>query len=287
MDLFLPSSCPEQNRSRDWIYSVTTGDQLTADRTQNDHPSESRSHHGIFKCPVATSMETFTQKLETLMEAVVALPCGKNISKYELCVPNRGLDAHLERLGMPSPQGTIVVTAEFPTVENLDAYQSSTYFHSLQRKWQGNSAHVDSLNPKSVVLRNGMRVGGSARISNTRWDFKSASSSTLTATGTLGTRWALFGPLDILSTSFQNQQYRLDGGGTASAIDYDFRPGYRRITPSTWGRAMDLNAVLFSHGRGQHVLPAILFPQILFDTLGEDKRLRMPLNGAWGKASCA
>ena len=39
---------------------------------------------GIFKCPAATSMETFTQKFETLMEAVLALPCGKNISKYEL-----------------------------------------------------------------------------------------------------------------------------------------------------------------------------------------------------------
>ncbi|KAJ7913716.1 hypothetical protein B0H13DRAFT_2326104 [Mycena leptocephala] len=76
---------------------------------------------GIFKCPAAMSMETFTQKLEALIDAIIPLPSSENISKYDLCVPNRALDAHLERLGMPSSLGTIVVTAEFQTVEKMDA----------------------------------------------------------------------------------------------------------------------------------------------------------------------
>jgi hypothetical protein len=39
---------------------------------------------GIFKCPAAMSMETFTQKWEALMHAVIAHPGSENISKYDL-----------------------------------------------------------------------------------------------------------------------------------------------------------------------------------------------------------
>ncbi|KAJ7849755.1 hypothetical protein B0H13DRAFT_2361138 [Mycena leptocephala] len=80
---------------------------------------------GIFKCPAAISMDIFTQKLEALMHAIVALPCSENISKYDLSYGSVSLTAPwmltLERLGMPSPQGTIVVTVEFQTVAKMDA----------------------------------------------------------------------------------------------------------------------------------------------------------------------
>jgi hypothetical protein len=39
---------------------------------------------GIIKCPAAMSMDTFTQKWEAFMHAVVALPCSENVSKYDL-----------------------------------------------------------------------------------------------------------------------------------------------------------------------------------------------------------
>jgi hypothetical protein len=38
----------------------------------------------IIKCPAAMSMDTFTQKWEAFMHAVVALPCSEKVSKYDL-----------------------------------------------------------------------------------------------------------------------------------------------------------------------------------------------------------
>ncbi|KAJ7868642.1 hypothetical protein B0H13DRAFT_2351346 [Mycena leptocephala] len=52
------------------------------------------------------------------MQAVEA--SSANISKYDLC-PNPILDAHLEHLGLPPPQGTIVIIVEFQTVKKMDA----------------------------------------------------------------------------------------------------------------------------------------------------------------------
>ncbi|KAJ7896594.1 hypothetical protein B0H13DRAFT_1885098 [Mycena leptocephala] len=85
----------------------------------------------ILKCPTDMSMDVFTQKCEALMHAIIALPCAENISKYDLCVPNRVLDAHLERLGLPATQGTIVLTSEFPTMGNLEALASAPEMGSL------------------------------------------------------------------------------------------------------------------------------------------------------------
>ncbi|KAF7365998.1 hypothetical protein MVEN_00475700 [Mycena venus] len=85
----------------------------------------------ILKCPAHMSMDVFTQKCEDLMHAIIALPCAENISKYDLCVPNRILDAHLERLGMPIPQGTIVLTSEFPAIENLEALARAPEMENL------------------------------------------------------------------------------------------------------------------------------------------------------------
>jgi hypothetical protein len=39
---------------------------------------------GIINCPAAMSMDTFTQKWEAFMHAIVALPCSENVSKYDL-----------------------------------------------------------------------------------------------------------------------------------------------------------------------------------------------------------
>ncbi|KAF8177343.1 hypothetical protein K438DRAFT_2022301 [Mycena galopus ATCC 62051] len=75
----------------------------------------------IYKCPAEITMEVFTQKCEALLDRIVALPVARdNILKYEMFIPNRVIDAHLERLGAPSPQGTIVIVAEFATLENLE-----------------------------------------------------------------------------------------------------------------------------------------------------------------------
>ncbi|KAJ7744745.1 hypothetical protein DFH07DRAFT_776945 [Mycena maculata] len=76
---------------------------------------------GIYKCPASLSNADFARKCSQVMEAILACPVPKrNILKYDLIIPNETLDEHLERLGMPTPKGTIVIIAEFPSFDALE-----------------------------------------------------------------------------------------------------------------------------------------------------------------------
>ncbi|KAJ6535752.1 hypothetical protein B0H19DRAFT_1383183 [Mycena capillaripes] len=100
---------------------------------------------GIFKCPTDMSADTFIQKCEAATDAIVALPCSHNLVKYELLIPNRDVDAHLETIGFPSPQETVIAMMEFRAIENVDALLGSPEFHSIIGGAKGEvQLHIDS-----------------------------------------------------------------------------------------------------------------------------------------------
>ncbi|KAF7335425.1 SPX domain-containing protein [Mycena venus] len=101
---------------------------------------------GIYKCPAEVTMEVFKQKCEEVLDCIAALPVGHdNILKYEMFVPNRAIDEHLVRYGLPSPQDTIVIVAEFAALENLDKLLLSPEVKQIMEAGKANiSMHLDS-----------------------------------------------------------------------------------------------------------------------------------------------
>ncbi|KAJ7160304.1 hypothetical protein C8R46DRAFT_1223778 [Mycena filopes] len=92
---------------------------------------------GIFKCPPHLSIEAFAEKCGALIDAVLALPQSTHISKYEMYVPNRAIDEHLESLGMPSPEGTIVITAHFTHLRGVDELLYDPEFKAMFARVKG------------------------------------------------------------------------------------------------------------------------------------------------------
>jgi len=100
---------------------------------------------GIYKVPPSLSKEAFVQKCEELMDAVVASPIARNLLRYEMLIPNENLGEHLDTLGMPSVQGTVVIVAEFPSHETLTEILSDPGVKKIiANAKEGFGFHIDS-----------------------------------------------------------------------------------------------------------------------------------------------
>ncbi|KAJ6559392.1 hypothetical protein DFH09DRAFT_1364804 [Mycena vulgaris] len=100
---------------------------------------------GIFKCPPDMPRDTFVEKCELATDAIVALPCSRHLLKYELLIPNRHVDEHLQTLGFPSPQETVVAMMEFRDIKEVDALMAAPEFHSIMEGAKGDvKLHIDS-----------------------------------------------------------------------------------------------------------------------------------------------
>ncbi|KAJ7506115.1 hypothetical protein B0H11DRAFT_2220039 [Mycena galericulata] len=68
---------------------------------------------GIWKIPSHLSKATFEKKFDAFTDALVALPIGqKHFVKFELMFQNDRLDEHLQALGLPAPEQTVVCIVE-------------------------------------------------------------------------------------------------------------------------------------------------------------------------------
>ncbi|KAJ7484905.1 hypothetical protein B0H11DRAFT_2188614 [Mycena galericulata] len=108
---------------------------------------------GIYKCPSHLSKDEFVRKVEAFMDTVLAVPIWqRNVLKYELLVPNE--KSGVERLGMPSPQGTVLIIAEWPSHEVLAEVASDPgLIQLLASAKEDFSAHLDSSTFTVDVIR--------------------------------------------------------------------------------------------------------------------------------------
>ncbi|KAJ7636256.1 hypothetical protein FB45DRAFT_1055727 [Roridomyces roridus] len=100
---------------------------------------------GIYKCPPHLSREVFIKKCEAIMDAVLASPVGqRHLVKYELLVPNESASEHLDTLGMPSHQGTVVMVAEWASHEGMvEASTDATLVKNLKAAQDEFGIHLD------------------------------------------------------------------------------------------------------------------------------------------------
>ncbi|KAJ7218354.1 hypothetical protein GGX14DRAFT_390125 [Mycena pura] len=108
---------------------------------------------GIYKCPSHLSKDQFVQKVSLFMDNLMAAPIFKdNVLKYELLVPNE--KAAVERLGIPSDQGTVVISAEWPSYEVLAKVSSDSHLiQILEGAKEDLSVHLDSSTFSVDVIR--------------------------------------------------------------------------------------------------------------------------------------
>ncbi|KAF8209511.1 hypothetical protein K438DRAFT_2012262 [Mycena galopus ATCC 62051] len=101
---------------------------------------------GIYKCPSHLSKDVFVQKVEAVMDAILAAPITqRHILKYELLVPNEKVGGHLQQLGMPSHQGTVIILAEWPSHEAVYEVSSDPgLIQILARAKEDFGIHMDS-----------------------------------------------------------------------------------------------------------------------------------------------
>ncbi|KAJ7241393.1 hypothetical protein C8J57DRAFT_92269, partial [Mycena rebaudengoi] len=133
---------------------------VRAGRKSLTSPHESSSYTmsivravGIYKCPSHLSKDEFVRKVEAFMDTVFAVPIWqRNILKYELLVPNE--KAGVERLGMPSPQGTVIIFAEWPSHEVLAEVSSDPgLLQMLAGAKEDLGVHLDSSTFTVDVIR--------------------------------------------------------------------------------------------------------------------------------------
>ncbi|KAJ6512312.1 hypothetical protein DFH09DRAFT_1288360 [Mycena vulgaris] len=85
-----------------------------------------------YLAPVHLSRAEFHAKCEEIADAVIGLPVGQtHLLKYELMIPNHDLDAHLQGLGLPAPQGTVIITTEFENNEKLLEFAGDPGFQKI------------------------------------------------------------------------------------------------------------------------------------------------------------
>ncbi|KAJ7501250.1 hypothetical protein B0H11DRAFT_2275506 [Mycena galericulata] len=112
---------------------------------------------GIYKCPPNMSNEEFVQKVTAVMDAALKHPAAKqHLVKYDLMVPNGKLDDHLERFGMPSPKGTVVVLVEWASHETMDEVMRIPELHEIvDTAKEEFGFHVDSCTYSVDVIKKG------------------------------------------------------------------------------------------------------------------------------------
>ncbi|KAK7007620.1 hypothetical protein R3P38DRAFT_3028361 [Favolaschia claudopus] len=110
---------------------------------------------GIYKCPSHLTTAAFAQKVEAVMDAILAAPVTqRHILKYELLVSNEDGDGHIQNLGMPSHQGTVIIVAEWASQKALTEVATDPgLVQILARAKEEFNIHLDSSTFTVDVIR--------------------------------------------------------------------------------------------------------------------------------------
>ncbi|KAJ6474529.1 hypothetical protein DFH09DRAFT_1293563 [Mycena vulgaris] len=74
----------------------------------------------IHRAPSHLSKTQFEEKMEALMNGVIALPIAqRNMLKFEMFMTNSTLDSHIKALGLPAPHPTVVVAVEYESWDHV------------------------------------------------------------------------------------------------------------------------------------------------------------------------
>ncbi|KAJ7197761.1 hypothetical protein GGX14DRAFT_700206 [Mycena pura] len=110
---------------------------------------------GVYTCPPELPMDVFVDKCSGFMDAILATSAGHKIVRYEMLVPNKTIDEHLEQLKMPVSQKTIIIVAEFAILnaakEEFGIHlESRTFAYDIiVKKWSSADADVRQQPPAS------------------------------------------------------------------------------------------------------------------------------------------
>ncbi|KAJ7153936.1 hypothetical protein C8R43DRAFT_1001532 [Mycena crocata] len=77
---------------------------------------------GIHKAPAHLTREEFEAKADALGNAIAALPIAqKCLLKLDIISQNTLMDNHMKSVGLPTPAPTVVMSAEYESLDHLDA----------------------------------------------------------------------------------------------------------------------------------------------------------------------
>ncbi|KAJ7500981.1 hypothetical protein B0H11DRAFT_1993241 [Mycena galericulata] len=74
----------------------------------------------IYHRPPHLSEEQFAQKMEGIMDKIIALPIQDRFSSYTLWLQNSAVEKHLQELGYPAPEPLLVVRASAKIFEHSE-----------------------------------------------------------------------------------------------------------------------------------------------------------------------
>ncbi|KAJ6548585.1 hypothetical protein B0H19DRAFT_1265399 [Mycena capillaripes] len=85
-------------------------------------PTKKTCFIGIHKAPPNLSREEFERKAGELGDAIAALPVSQtNLLKLDIISQNTLMDEHMKEVGLPVPAPTVVMSAEYESLDHLDA----------------------------------------------------------------------------------------------------------------------------------------------------------------------